>query len=465
MATRVTGPVETVIDELRSMLGDRLSTVSAVRDAHGRDEGWHAGLAPDAVAYVRSTDEVVAVVQACAARRVPLIPFGVGTSLEGHVAALHGGISLDLSQMDNVLEVNTEDLDCRVEAGVTRRTLNDRLRRDGLFFPIDPGADATLGGMAATRASGTNAVRYGTMRDAVLGLTAVLADGTVIRTGTRARKSSAGYDLTRLLVGSEGTLGVITEVALRLHGIPECIGSAISSFATLEGAVRTVIETIQLGIPVARMELLDATQVAACNAYSDLDLPVASLLLLEFHGSDATVADDAAAVERLSGGNGGTDWAWSTDQGERERLWRARHDAYYAAKALRPGATAFPTDVCVPISALAECITATRADLDTTGLVSPIVGHVGDGNFHVIVVFDPDNAEEMQAAQAVHHRMVTRALAMGGTCTGEHGVGYGKLDFMRAEHDAGALRAMAAIKRALDPDAILNPGKLVPGEF
>jgi D-lactate dehydrogenase (cytochrome) len=450
------------LDELRAALGDQLSTAAAVREQHGQDEGWHASVPPDAVVFARSTDDVVATVKACARNRVPVIPFGVGTSLEGHVAALHGGVSLDLSQMNRILEVATDDLDCRVEAGVTRRTLNDHLMKEGLFFPVDPGADATLGGMAATRASGTNAVRYGTMRDVVLGLTAVLADGSVVRTGTRARKSSAGYDLTRLLVGSEGTLGVITEVALRLHGIPECIGSAVSSFATLDGAVRTVIETIQMGIPVARLELLDEVQVAACNAYSGLDLPVAPLLLIEFHGSEVGVADQANAVEQLASGNGGRGWAWSTDQAERERLWRARHDAYYAAKALRPGTNAFPTDVCVPISRLAECIADTRRDLDESGLTAPIVGHVGDGNFHVIALFDADDPVESERAASVHRRMVERALRVGGTCTGEHGIGYGKLDFMQAEHGREALAAMATIKRALDPQNILNPGKLVP---
>ena len=453
---------ETAIDELRAALGKQVVTTASVREQHGSDEGWHAPLAPDAVVFARSTDDVVAVLRTCARLRVPVIPFGVGTSLEGHVAALHGGISLDVSQMNRVLEVNADDLDCRVEAGVTRRALNEQLVKNGLFFPVDPGADATLGGMAATRASGTNAVRYGTMRDVVLGLTAVLADGSVVRTGTRARKSSAGYDLTRLLVGSEGTLGVITEVALRLHGIPECIASAVSSFATLEGAVRTVIETIQLGVPVARLELLDAVQVAACNAFSGLDLPEAPLLLIEFHGSEAGVADQAGTVEQLATGNGGQGWAWSTDQAERERLWRARHEAYYAAKALRPGCSAVPTDVCVPISRLAECIEETRRDLDASGLVAPILGHVGDGNFHVIVLFDENDAGEASRALDVHARMVERALAMGGTCTGEHGIGYGKLDFMRAEHEPATLAAMSAVKFALDPHDILNPGKLIP---
>ena len=464
MATGVAGAVQEVIDALRDQLGDRLSTGDSIREQHGRDEGWHAGSPPDAVAFATSTEEVSQIVKLCAAHRVPIIPFGVGTSLEGHVAAVQGGVCIDLSRMDRVLEVNAEDLDCRVEAGVTRKTLNAALVRDGLFFPIDPGADATIGGMTATRASGTNAVRYGTMRDAVLGLTAVLADGSIVRTGTRARKSSAGYDLTRLLVGSEGTLAVITEISLRVHGIPECIGGATASFSTLDGAVRAVIETIQLGIPVARLELLDAMQVAACNSYSGLDLPVAPMLLIEFHGSEAVVADHAASVQAISESNGGTGWAWSTDQGERDRLWRARHDAFYAAKALRPGSAGVPTDVCVPISRLAECIDETRRDIDASGLIGPILGHVGDGNFHVILLFDENDMNETQLAMDLHHRMVTRALAMGGTCTGEHGVGYGKLDFMRAEHDAGSLQAMRLVKDALDPHHVFNPGKLVPAE-
>jgi D-lactate dehydrogenase (cytochrome) len=450
------------VDELRGVLGERVSVAAAVREQHGTDEGWHDGAPPDAVVFAQSTDDVVATVSACARHRVPLIPFGVGTSLEGHVAAIHGGISVDLSGMARVLEVNTDDLDCRVQAGVTRKQLNKILERDGLFFPIDPGADATIGGMTATRASGTNAVRYGTMRDSVLGVTAVLADGRVVRTGTRARKSSAGYDLTRLLVGSEGTLGVITEVSLRVHGLPEVIGGAVCSFDDIDGAVRTVIETIQLGIPVARLELLDEVQVRACNAYSGLDLPEAALLLIELHGTAAGVADQEASVEALARGNGGTGWAFSTDLTGREQLWQARHDAYYAAKALRPGLRAVPTDVCVPISQLAECIAATRADIDAAGLLAPIVGHVGDGNFHVLALFDPDDPGEVEKVMTLHTRMVERALAMGGTCTGEHGIGYGKLDFMRAEHDPVALHTMAAIKRALDPDGILNPGKLVP---
>jgi D-lactate dehydrogenase (cytochrome) len=454
--------IEAVVGALQPLLGDRLSTAPAVREHHGRDEGWHRPAPPDAVVFAESTDDVVAVVRECARHRVPVIPFGVGTSLEGNIAAVHGGVTIDLSRMSSVLEVNVDDLDCRVQAGVTRAALNRVVARDGLFFPIDPGADATLGGMAATRASGTNAVRYGTMKDNVLGLTAVLADGGVVRTGTRAKKSSAGYDLTRLLVGSEGTLGVVTEVALRLYGLPEVVGGAVCSFAALEGAVRTVIEAIQLGIPVARLELLDEVQVDACNRYSGVDLPLNPLLLVEFHGSPAAVDDQAAAFAGLAADHGGAGWKWSTDAAERERLWTARHQAYYAAKALRPNALAIPTDVCVPISRLAQCILETRADIDGSGLTAPIVGHVGDGNFHVLVLFDPTDPEEVTAAHRLNDRVIARAQAMGGTCTGEHGVGYGKLEFMAGEHDPVALAMMAAIKRALDPDGIMNPGKVIP---
>jgi len=454
--------IEAVVDTLRPLLGDRVSTAAAVREHHGRDEGWHPPAPPDAVVFAESTEDVVAVVRACSSSGVPVIPFGVGTSLEGNIAAIRGGLTIDLSRMTSVLEVNVDDLDCRVQAGVTRAALNRVVARDGLFFPIDPGADATLGGMAATRASGTNAVRYGTMKDNVLGLTAVLADGAVVRTGTRAKKSSAGYDLTRLLVGSEGTLGVITEVALRLYGLPEVIGGAVCSFATLDGAVRTVIEAIQLGIPVARLELLDEVQVDACNRYSGIDLPVTPLLLVEFHGSPAAVDDQAAAFAGLAAGHGGDGWRWSTDAAERERLWTARHEAYYAAKAMRPNALAIPTDVCVPISRLAQCILETRADIDASGLTAPIVGHVGDGNFHVLVLFDPTDAEEVASAHRLNERVIVRAQALGGTCTGEHGIGCGKLEFMAGEHDPTALAMMASIKRALDPGGIMNPGKVIP---
>jgi D-lactate dehydrogenase (cytochrome) len=401
-------------------------------------------------------------VRVCADHTTPVIAFGAGTSLEGHVAALRGGVCIDVTNMDRILEVNADDLDCRLEAGVRRSALNERLGRDGLFFPIDPGADATIGGMAATRASGTNAVRYGTMRDNVLGLTAVLASGEVVRTGTRARKSSAGYDLTRLLVGSEGTLGIITEVALRIHGIPECIGGAVCSFATVDGAVRTVIETVQLGVPVARLELMDEAAVMATNRYSGLDLPECPLLLIEFHGTKAAVDDQAATVERVAMDNGGKDWRASSDPAERSRLWKARHDAYYAALALRPGARGMPTDVCVPISRLAECVAQTREDIEASGLLAPIVGHVGDGNFHLLTLFDRSDADELARAFELNRRLVRRALAMGGTSTGEHGVGYGKLEFMADEHDAASLETMRAIKGALDPRGILNPGKVIP---
>jgi len=451
-----------LLTSLEQLVGNRLNVTQAVREHHSRGESHRTSGAPDAVVYPTSTEEVSAIAKLCSAYRVPMVPFGAGTSLEGNVTPLRGGVTIDLTRMGRILEVNVDDLDCRVEAGVTRNTLNRALAREGLFFPIDPGADATLGGMAATRASGTNAVRYGTMKDNVLGLTAVLADGSVVHTGTRARKSSAGYDLTRLLVGSEGTLGVITEVSLRLYGIPEVIGGAVCSFASLAGAVRTVIEAIQLGVPVARLELLDDVQVDACNRFSGLSLPVAPLLLVEFHGSAVTVADHAAAFEGIASVQGGSGWEWTTDAAERERLWAARHQAYYAGKALRPGALAIPTDVCVPISRLAECIVETRADIDRSGLVAPIVGHVGDGNFHVVVLFDPAAPSEVEAAHTFNARLIARAQAMGGTCTGEHGVGYGKLEFMAGEHDPATLRMMAAVKRALDPQGILNPGKVIP---
>lgn len=454
--------IESAIADLSENLGARLSRVAAVREQHGRDEGWHEPSPPDAVVFAESTEDVVAVVRTCALHAVPVIPFGAGTSLEGHVAALSGGISLDLTRMNRVLRVSGDDLDCTVEAGVTRKQLNDYVNDQGLFFPIDPGADATLGGMAATRASGTNAVRYGTMRDNVLGLTAVLASGEVMHTGTRARKSSAGYDLTRLLVGSEGTLAVLTEVTLRLYGIPEAISSAVCAFESLEGAVQTVIETIQLGIPVARIELLDETQVRACNTYSGLELREVPTLFLEFHGSPTSVAEQGREVEGLARGHGGRDWTGASEPPEREALWRARHDAYYAALSLRPGCKGFPTDVCVPISRLAECILATRHDIDEAGLVAPIVGHVGDGNFHVLFLVAPDDPEEMERVKRLNDRLIARTLEQGGTCTGEHGVGYGKLPYLESEHGRPAIEAMRALKSALDPKGILNPGKVVP---
>jgi D-lactate dehydrogenase (cytochrome) len=448
------------LDELAEVLGERLSTAAALLEQHGQDESYHEGQPPEAVAFPETTEEVARMVAICARHGKPVIPFGVGTSLEGHVAALSGGVCLDLSRMNDVLEVNAEDMDCAVQAGVTRKQLNNHLRDTGLFFPIDPGADATLGGMAATGASGTNAVRYGTMRENVIGLTVVMADGSVVRTGGRARKSSAGYDLTRLMVGSEGTLGVITEVRLCLAGQPEAISSAVCSFPTLEGAVETAQLVIQSGIPVARMELLDEVQMDACNRYSGLDYPVQPTIFFEFHGSEAGVAEQAERTGELAQATGGTDFAWATAAEERSKLWAARHAAYYAGIALKPGAKGWPTDVAVPISRLAECIAETKRDIQDSGLTAPIVGHVGDGNFHLVLVVDPEDAEEMARAHALNERLVSRALQMAGTCTGEHGIGYGKMHLLEQEHP-DLLPTMAAIKRALDPGNILNPGKIV----
>lgn len=450
-----------LIAELEALLGDRLSTAPAVREQHGRDESYHTPAPPDAVAFCRSTEEVAAVVKACAARSVPIIPFGTGTSLEGHVAALQGGVSLDVSQMNAVLSVRPEDMDCTVQAGVTRKQLNEYLRDTGLFFPIDPGADASIGGMAATRASGTNAVRYGTMREAVLSLTVVLADGRVIRTSRRARKSSAGYDLTRLFVGSEGTLGVITEVTLRLHGIPEAVLSAVCPFPGVAEAVNTVITTIQSGVPIARIEFLDDAQMKAVNAWSRTDYAEVPTLFFEFHGTEAGVAEQVETVQAIAAEFGGTDFQWARSPEDRDRLWHARHNAYYAGLSMRPGCKAFSSDVCVPISRLADCIVETKADLEGSALFTPIVGHVGDGNFHVLFVFDPDKPEEVAEAKRLNARVVERALAMDGTCTGEHGVGHGKMAYLEAEHGADMLGVMAAVKRALDPRNVMNPGKVV----
>lgn len=450
-----------LIDQLTTLLGDRLSTRQAELERHGRDESYHPTQEPDAVAFARSTDEVASIVKLCAAHGAPIIPFGTGTSLEGGVAALNGGICIDLSQMDKIVRLSVPDMDCTVESGVTRKQLNAHLHDTGLFFPIDPGADASLGGMAATRASGTNAVRYGTMREAVLGLTVVLADGRIIHTGGRARKSAAGYDLTRLFVGSEGTLGVITEVTLRLHGIPEAMSAAVCSFPTIGDAVNTVIETIQTGVPVARIELLDEIQMDASNRYSKLNYPVLPTLLFEFHGSKGSVAEQVETVEEIVAGHSGGDFQWATKSEDRNRLWQARHNAYYAGLALRPGASGMATDVCVPISKLAECILETKRDLSATGLLAPLVGHVGDGNFHLSIILDPDDHAAIAKADALHERMVLRAIALGGTCTGEHGVGYGKMRFMTAEHGDG-VSVMRSIKLALDPENRMNPGKVVP---
>ena len=448
------------LNALTALLGDRVSTVAAVRAHHGRDVSYHAPHDPDAVAFPHTTEEVAEIVGICARHRVPMVPYGAGTSLEGQVAALAGGVSIDLSGMDRIVAVNAADMDATVEAGVSRKALNRHLRDSGLFFPIDPGADASLGGMAATRASGTNAVRYGTMRENVLALTVVLADGRVVRTARRARKSAAGYDLTRLFVGSEGTLGVITEVTLRLYGIPEAISAAVAAFPGLGEAVATVIDTIHAGVPVARIELLDALTMDAVNRYSGLARPVAPTLFFEFHGSPASVAEQAETVEALAAEHGAGDFAWATRTEDRERLWQARHDAYFATLALAPGKQGFATDVCVPISRLAECIDETEADLAASTIVAPLVGHVGDGNFHLVYLIDPEDAAELAEAKRLNERMVMRALAMEGTCTGEHGIGYGKLAFLEAEHGE-AVSVMRAIKQALDAQGLMNPGKVL----
>jgi D-lactate dehydrogenase (cytochrome) len=449
-----------LLAELGRLLGERFTLSASVRAQHGKDESYHASAPPDAVAFVRSTEEVQAIVKACARHRVPVIPFGTGTGLEGHVAALRGGVTIDLSPMNRILAVHEGDLDVQIEAGVTRKQLNAHLRDSGLFFPIDPGADASLGGMAATRASGTNAVRYGTMRENVLGLTVVLSDGSVIKTGGRARKSAAGYDLTRVFVGSEGTLGVITELTLRLYGIPQAMSAAVCAFPTIEDAVNTVIETIQSGIPVARIELLDEVQLDAINRYSKLDYAVQPTLFFEFHGTEAGVMEQVEMVKAITTDHGGSAFRWATQAEDRNKLWQARHNAYYAALALRPGAKGWATDVCVPISRLADCISETKRELRESKMLAPLVGHVGDGNFHLTYVIDPGNPAEMETAQRLNERMVHRALAMGGTCTGEHGVGYGKIDFVEAEHGT-AVDAMRRIKRAFDPDNIMNPGKIL----
>jgi D-lactate dehydrogenase (cytochrome) len=449
-----------LLASLQQRLGDRLSTSAAVCAQHGKDESYHAPHAPDAVAFAQTTEEVADIVALCAEYETPVIAFGTGTSLEGHVAALKGGVCIDLSQMNKVLRVNAEDLDATVEAGVTRKQLNEYLRDTGLFFPIDPGADASIGGMAATRASGTNAVRYGTMRENVLALTIVLPDGKVIRTAQRARKSAAGYDLTRLFVGSEGTLGIITEATVRLYGIPEAISAATCAFPTIADAVDTVILTIQNGVPVARIELLDEAQIDAINKYSKLDNKIAPTLFFEFHGTEAGVAEQTEIVKAIAAEHGGDDFRWATTPEARSKLWQARHDAYYAALALRPGSKGWPTDVCVPISRLAECIAETKRDLAQSTIPSALAGHVGDGNFHLIFMIDPQNPQEIAEASRLNDRMVARALAMEGTCTGEHGIGYGKMDFMVAEHGP-ALDVMRSIKQALDPLGIMNPGKIV----
>ena len=462
MASVLTSRVrDAFVADLRALIGDRATTNPTQLEHHSHGESWHDHAPPDVVVFPVSTEEVAAIVKAAARHGAPVIPFGIGSSLEGHVNAFSGGVSIDLSRMARILAINTDDLDASVEAGVTHRTLNKALNNKGLAFWVDPGADATIGGMAATRASGTTAVRYGTMREAVLGLTVVLADGRVIHTGSRARKSSAGYDLTRLFVGSEGTLGVITEVTVRLFGLPEAIAAAVCPFDTMEGAVQTVITTIQLGIPVARIELLDEAQLDAVNRYSKLSCVLKPTLFFEFHGmSQQSVEESAAAVQELAAENGGRDFQWATTTEDRSKLWAARHNAFYAAVALRPGCKPWTTDVCVPISRLAECVLETRADVQNAGILAPLVGHVGDGNFHLIFPLTPGDEEELQKAKDVNARLITRALAMGGTVSGEHGVGIGKMAYLEAEHGA-SLEVMQAIKRALDPENRMNPGKMV----
>ncbi len=453
--------VAQAIEEISGLLGDRLSTSQAVRDQHGNDLTWNEGMAPDAVAFVQSTEEVVQIVKICGTYEVPLIPFGTGTSLEGHISAPFGGVSVDMSQMNEILEVNPQDLDCTVQAGVTRKQLNEYLRDVGLFFPIDPGADASIGGMASTRASGTNAVRYGTMKDNVIRVVAVMPDGEIVRTARRAKKTAAGYDLTRLMVGAEGTLGVITEITLKLHGIPEAISAGVCPFPDIASACEAAIATIQMGIPVARIELLDEIQVKACNAYSDLGLAETPTLFLEFHGSDTSVAEQSELFGSIAEEWGGGPFDWATKTEDRNRLWQARHDVFWAAIDSMPGKSAMATDVCVPISRLAECVTETRKDLDETGLYGPIVGHVGDGNFHISLFCDKDDEAEVTAVYGLLDRLADRALAMDGTCTGEHGIGYGKKKYLVKEHGAG-VDVMRSIKQAIDPKNIMNPGKILP---
>jgi D-lactate dehydrogenase (cytochrome) len=451
-------------DSLAKRFGPRFSVATAVRLHHGKDESSHPPMPPDAVVFAESTEEVAAIVALCHRFRTPVIAFGTGTSLEGHLLAVQGGVCIDLSAMNAVVAVRQEDLDATVQCGVTRKALNAALNGTGLFFPIDPGADASIGGMAATRASGTNAVRYGTMRENVLGMTVVLPDGRILKTGGRARKSAAGYDLTRLMVGSEGTLGIITELTVKLYPVPEAISSAVCTFPTLAAAVRTVIQTIQLGVPVARIELLDALAITAINRHSKTTLREAPTLFFEFHGSPTGVKEQAETVQEIVTEQEGQDFEWATRMEDRSRLWQARHDAYYAGLGLKPGCRALTTDVCVPISRLADCVAETFADLDAEAadLQGPLVGHVGDGNFHIMLLTDPEKPEDLARAKGFASRLAKRAIRMDGTCTGEHGVGIGKQPYMALEHGDVAIDLMRAIKRAIDPDNILNPGKILP---
>jgi D-lactate dehydrogenase (cytochrome) len=453
--------VQAVIGKLRAKLSERVVTSRAVREQHGNTVTWVKAEPPDAVVFPHSTEEVSDIVKLCAAHRVPVIAFGTGTSLEGHINAPFGGVCVDLSRMKRVIAVHAEDLDCVIEPGLTRKELNEHLRDQGLFFPIDPGADASIGGMVATRASGTNAVRYGTMKDCVLALTVVLPNGDVVKTAQRAKKSSAGYDLTHLFIGSEGTLGIITEITLRLHGIPEAISAGVCQFPSVKAACDAVIATIQIGVPVARIELLDQMQVRALNLYSKLGLPETPMLLLEFHGSDANVQEQAGRFGEIAAEYGGGKFEWATKPEDRTKLWQARHDAHWSVRALRPGANSISTDVCVPISRLAECVEETQRDIAEMGLLAPIVGHVGDGNFHCLPLVDTDDPKEVATVQAFIDRLVKRAIAMNGTSTGEHGVGQKKMKYLEAEHGAPAVELMRTLKRAIDPQNIMNPGKII----
>ncbi|CAJ0713417.1 D-lactate dehydrogenase (cytochrome) [Ralstonia sp. GP73] len=451
-----------MLDALRTRFGDRVSMSEAVRAHHGRDESAYDPMLPDAVVFAQTTEEVAAVAKLCFEHEIPLIPYGAGSSLEGHLLAVAGGVSLDLSQMNHVLSVHSEDLTVTVEPGVTRKQLNTEIRDTGLFFPIDPGADASIGGMCATRASGTNAVRYGTMRENVLNLTVVTADGHIIKTANRARKSSAGYDLTRLFIGSEGTLGIITEITLKLYPQPEAVSAAVCAFPSMGDAVSAVIDTIQMGVPIARVEFVDALAIRAINQYDKLTLPEMPTLFFEFHGSEHGVQEQAETVQQITAEHKGQGFEWATRPEDRSRLWNARHNAYFAFLQLKPGCRAVTTDVCVPISRLAECVVETEKDLLASALQlpAPIVGHVGDGNFHVALLIDPNKPEELEEAERINQRIVARAIAMDGTCTGEHGVGLHKMDFLIAEHGNDAIDLMRSIKQALDPKHVLNPGKI-----
>lgn len=453
---------QTVLQELRALLGDRVTTSSGIREHHGKDESYFPYAAPDAVVFPHTTEEVRDVVNICSRHRVPMIPYGVGTSLEGHILAINGGVSIDLSQMNKVLAVHEDDLDAVVEAGVTRKQLNEYIKHTGLFFPVDPGADATLGGMAATRASGTNAVRYGTMRENVIALKVVLADGRIVQTSRRPKKSAAGYDLTRLFVGSEGTLGIITEVTVRLYPVQEAMSAAVCAFDSIDGCTRTVIQAIQAGIPVARCDIVCDKTIAAINAYKKTSYRVAPTVFFEFHGTKASVIEQAEAVQAIARENGGMDFQWATRPEERNQLWDARHNAYFACLQIRPGSRAVSTDVCVPISRLAQCVHETMEDMKNYIAPVPLLGHIGDGNFHLMLLVDPAKPEETALAKEFNRRLVERALAMEGTCTGEHGVGLGKQESLRAELGEEAISVMRDIKRVLDPENLMNPGKVVP---